>query len=99
MDLLRAIAVELSCLSCGQKYRISLDVIAASHRALHEGCPVSNEAVRECPQETYARLVDARALEELRLAWKRVDEQLVAAGGGLIIEPITRAEPAITSGA
>ncbi len=93
MDVLRSIAVELTCLSCGRKYRVPLDLIAASQRAMHEGCPVAKEAVRECPQESYSALVDEAALQELERAWARVEQQLLIAGGRpVVVSPSVAAE-------
>lgn len=87
MNLLENIAVELTCPSCGVRYRVSLDVIARAHQALHEGCPVADAHVRECPQATFAKLASEGALEELARAWTRVEHELASRGAGIVISP------------
>lgn len=77
MNLLEHIAVELSCPACGATYRVSLELIASAQRAMHEGCPVADAHVRECPQATFAKLASEGALEELERAWARVEHESI----------------------
>lgn len=87
MNLLENIAVELICPSCEVKYRVSLEAVARAHQALHEGCPVVDAHVRECPQATFAELASEGALEELERAWERVEHELASRGAGIVLSP------------
>ena len=85
MNLLENIAAELTCPTCGRTYRVSLDMVAKSQDAMHEGCPVADEHVRECPQATFAKLASEGALDELERAWARVEHELASAGARVAI--------------
>ena len=85
MNLLEHIAVELSCPACGATCRVSLELIASAQRAMHEGCPVADAHVRECPQATFAKLGSEGALEELQCAWARVEHEIASRGAGVAI--------------
>jgi len=85
MNLLENIAIEMTCPSCGVRYRVSLDLVARAHHALHAGCPVADAHVRECPQATFAKLASEGALDELVRAWARVEHEIASSGAGIVI--------------
>jgi hypothetical protein len=86
MDILRAVAVEVPCNQCGQRYRVSLGQILLSQRALHENCLARGET--ECEPLFDARLLDRELVEVFVDAWTRLETAAQAAGGELRVRDL-----------
>ena len=78
-DILEAILVEVPCPACGGRYKVSLAPIVLSQQMLHIGCNARGES--ECPPLAYADLVDEEVIEDLRRAWRRLEERAARVGG------------------
>jgi hypothetical protein len=81
MDILEAVAIEITCSACGGRYEVTLKQVVLSQKMLHEGCPVQVEI--ECPPLAYSGLVDQELIQELQRVWVRVEEKAHWAGGEL----------------
>ncbi len=83
MDILSAAAIRVPCSRCGEPYMVPLRDVLLSHEAIHEGCPVTEEA--ECPPLFQSRLASESAVMALDQAWRRIEGQAEADGGELIL--------------
>ncbi len=78
IDILQYVSVSLPCPACGQHYDVPLRQVFLSQQMLHEGCPVAAET--ECPQVTYAVLVNEATLGEFQRVWTRLVAQVRQSG-------------------
>lgn len=85
MDILGAVAIELPCSACGDRYEITLRQILISKQMLHEGCPVPAHFATECPPPYYADLIDLELIEGFQQTWQRLEAMARRAGGELIL--------------
>jgi len=100
MDILEAIAIQLSCPVCGARYGITLKQILISKHMLHEGCPVPIQFASECPPLYYADLAECGLIQEIERLWLQLEERIGEVGGELILSAIQRPErptPATTT--
>lgn len=85
MNILEDVSIELSCVVCGSKYKVSLEKVLLSEHLLHEGCPVPMPYTTECPPLYYSHLIDHSLIHELQRIWLRLEENAEAAGGKLVL--------------
>jgi hypothetical protein len=85
MDILEAVAIELSCVACGSPYEITLRQVLLSQQMLHDGCPVPPSYTTECPPLYYADLVDHDLIRDLERIWLQIETSARAAGGKLLL--------------
>ncbi len=83
MDILSVAAIRVPCSRCGEPYAVPLRDVVLSHKAIHEGCPVTEET--ECPPLFQSRLASETAVMALDQAWRRLECQAAADGGELIL--------------
>ncbi len=83
MDILDCIFIVARCQGCGGTYEVSARVARSAATMLHEGCPVQNE--RNCPELSYASLIDPGALDALAEAWARVEATARARGSDVLL--------------
>jgi hypothetical protein len=85
IDILRAVAIEFPCPSCGGKYALTLDQVLLSQQVIHESCPPGSD--RECPPMSmaFAPVLDHATITALRFDWSRLNEQAAANGGQLAL--------------
>lgn len=78
IDILQHVSVSVPCPACGQHYDVPLRQVLLSQQMLHEGCPVATET--ECPQVTYAVLVNEAILADFQRSWARLVAQVRHSG-------------------
>jgi hypothetical protein len=88
MDILEAVAIELTCVACGARYEIPFKQVLISEQMLHESCPVPMQFTNECPPLYYAKLVGRYLILELERIWLRLEEHAQKSGGKLVLRRI-----------
>jgi hypothetical protein len=85
MEILDAIAIELTCSVCRGRYEVTLKQIMLSERMMHQGCPVPSQYSTECPPQYYADLANRDLIQTLQRTWLGLEENAHAAGGRLLL--------------
>jgi hypothetical protein len=85
VDILEAVAIELSCVACKGRYEVTLKQVLLSQQMLHDGCPVPPSFTSECPPLHYADFADHDLIRELERIWLQLEESVRAAGGELLL--------------
>jgi hypothetical protein len=85
VDILGAVAIELSCVGCKARYEVTLKQVLLSHQMLHDGCPVPPSFTSECPPLHYADFVDEDLIRDLERIWRRLETSARRVGGELLL--------------
>jgi hypothetical protein len=88
MNIFEAVSVRIPCKVCSQHYEVPLSDILLSNRMLKEGCPVREES--ECPPLFQTRLISPEILQELVVAWNRLENNVRHNNGELVIREMPR---------
>lgn len=84
MDVLKAVAVELPCNQCGQRYQVTLGQILLAQQALGHDCLARGES--ECEPLFEAGLLGKDLITAFLDAWTRLEARARAAGGALLVQ-------------
>ncbi|HEY8741770.1 MAG TPA: hypothetical protein VIU62_01630 [Chloroflexota bacterium] len=92
MQILDAVAVELSCNVCGGHFAVTLRQIRLAQAIVHEGC-FAPQGEAECMPAAFAGLLDHQVLDALEETWQSLEDRVRAAGGIIALQPEPAAIP------